>query len=57
MQSVISFITQNSDQIISFIGAAIALAAVIAAATPTDKDDGVVSRIQNIFDQWFKRKS
>lgn len=57
MQDVISFITQNSDQIIAFIGAAIALAAVIAAATPTDKDDGVVSRIQNVFDKWFKRNA
>jgi hypothetical protein len=57
MQDIIQFITANGEQIIAIVGMAIGLAAAIAAVTPTDKDDGVVSRIQNVFDQWFKRKS
>jgi len=44
-----SFIIENLDAIISAVEAIIAAAIAIAAVTPTEKDDGILNRISNVF--------
>jgi hypothetical protein len=47
---------ENIDTYINIAGAVIALLTLIAAITPTDKDDGVMSRVNNVFKKLTGRK-
>ena len=47
---------ENIDDYINIAGALIALLTLIAAITPTDKDDGIMSRVNNVFKKLTGRK-
>lgn len=50
MSEALAFIVANWEGILSAITGAVALAAAIAALTPTPKDDGVVAMLRKIID-------
>ena len=50
MTDVFTFITENWANISTVVLAVIGLAATIAAATPTPKDDSIVSALRKIVD-------
>jgi hypothetical protein len=47
---------ESVDDYINLIGAIIALLSVVAAITPTDRDNGVVDRMNNVFKKLTGRK-
>ena len=51
---MLSLLIDRSDLILTSIDALIAFIVTVAAVTPTDKDDGVVSRIANL---WARAKA
>ena len=50
MAELLKWITSNSEQLIAIVTSVVATFSVIAAATPTPKDDTAVKKLYKIID-------
>ena len=50
MAELLKWITSNSEQLIAIVTSVVATCSVIAAATPTPKDDSAVKTLYKIID-------
>ena len=50
MSEALTYLLANWESILSVVTGAIALAAAIAAMTPTPKDDGIIAAIRKVVD-------
>lgn len=53
---MLEYVIQNQTALINVVLAAIALASMIAALTPTKADDTIIERIKNVLLTWLGRK-
>mgnify|MGYP000102800700 CR=1 FL=1 len=52
MNEIITFITENKQQVIGVLTSIVAVASAICALTPTPKDDGIVRKLYVIV-EWM----
>lgn len=45
-----AFIIEHTDELLEIVAAAVALASMIAAMTPTPKDDGILAKLRKLVD-------
>jgi len=45
-----AFIIEHADELLAIVTAAVTLASLIAALTPTPKDDGIVAKLRKLVD-------
>lgn len=44
-----NYVIENVDALVDVVEAALVLASLVVALTPTKEDDGVVDRLRNVF--------
>ncbi len=45
-----AFIIEHADELLAIVTAAVTLASLIAALTPSPKDDGIVAKLRKLVD-------